>query len=182
MARRDGAVRPAPVEGMVEPALLLLLHERESYGYDLAQALRRRGLTPQPLPPARVYEALRRLEATEAVASDREASPAGPDRRRYRLMPGGRDRLDRWAAALRPTAHCLHALITAYNSGQPKEMITMGCNCSCRGSDERATQTAGDAAAGSATQTAAAVERPTREIEERITHLEAEVQKLRGQS
>ncbi|MDP9350665.1 MAG: PadR family transcriptional regulator [Chloroflexota bacterium] len=111
-------MRPALIEGAVEPALLALLGERDSYGYELASEIERRNLVSQRVPPARVYEVLRRLEGEGAVACSQEASPAGPHRRRYSLTPTGRDRLDRWVEALRMTEQSLRALLDTYNSQQ----------------------------------------------------------------
>ena len=121
--RAPAGVRPAVIEGIVEPALLLLLRERSSYGYELAAELRRDNLLPQPVPTARIYEALRRLEHDGAVVSDREASPSGPDRHRYTLTPAGRGRLDRWAEALRPTARSVRVLLDAYELGSKRSNV-----------------------------------------------------------
>ncbi|MBA3894657.1 MAG: helix-turn-helix transcriptional regulator [Gemmatimonadales bacterium] len=109
-------MRPAIVEGVLEAGLLLLLAEKDGYGYDLAGELTRRSLVPSAAPAARVYEALRRLEADGAVASREEQSPDGPDRRRYRLMPAGRERLDRWAESLRQAERSLHRLLHVYDA------------------------------------------------------------------
>lgn len=111
-------VRPAVVEGILEPGLLLLLREKDNYGYDLATALEQRGLVSQPVPPARVYEALRRLESEGAVSSATEVSPAGPDRRRYTLTPTGRHRLDRWAEALRLAERNLRTVLNTYHQNE----------------------------------------------------------------
>lgn len=109
------AVRAAVVEGVVEPGLLLLLAEHDGYGYELAAELDQRELVSGPVPPARVYEILNRLEEEGAVVSQQEDSPSGPDRRRYRITQAGQDRLDRWATALRLSERHLNALLGTYN-------------------------------------------------------------------
>ncbi len=111
----DTPVRPAVVEGVLEAELLLVLAKGDSYGYALAGELAGQSVAPSPIPPARVYEALRRLELDGAVESRDEASPDGPDRRRYRITVVGQDRLDRWADALRQTERGLHRLLHAYD-------------------------------------------------------------------
>lgn len=111
---RGTGVRPALIEGIVEPGLLLLLGERESYGYELASKLEQRSLVPQRVQAARIYEVLRRLEADGAVSSRREASQSGPAQRRYTLTLSGRERMDRWAEALRLTERTLSTLLDAY--------------------------------------------------------------------
>jgi PadR family transcriptional regulator PadR len=110
------AVRPAVVEGVLEAGLLLVLAEDDGYGYDLATELTRRNLVLSPVLPARVYEALRRLEDDGAVTSREELSPNGPDRRQYCLTPVGRERLDRWAESLRQTERSLHRLLHVYDA------------------------------------------------------------------
>lgn len=102
------------IEGILEPALLLVLRESGGYGYELAAALEARGLTAQRVAPARVYEVLRRLEQDGAVRGHDESSSEGPNRRRYRLTASGRERLDRWAQALRQTEHQLRTLLATY--------------------------------------------------------------------
>ncbi len=125
--------RPALIEGIVEVGLLILLGETDSYGYELVAALARRGLVPRPVPPARVYEALRRLELEGAVLSRHELSPAGPERRRYARTSAGTRRLCNWVEALRLTEHSLRTVLDAYES-QRKEVISMCCKgstCQC---------------------------------------------------
>ena len=114
---KQGAVRPALIEGALEAALLLVLAKAEGYGYELATELKRRELLPSPVLPARVYETLHRLEIDGAVTSHEEPSAIGPDRRRYRLTAAGRERLDRWAEALRQTERSLHRLLHTYDRG-----------------------------------------------------------------
>jgi PadR family transcriptional regulator PadR len=111
-------VRPAVIEGILEPGLLLLLREGDNYGYELATALAQRALIAQPVLPARVYEALRRLESDGSVLSAAEASPAGPDRRRYSLTPAGRHRLDRWAESLRLAERNLRTVLDSYHQNE----------------------------------------------------------------
>lgn len=107
-------VRPAIVEGVIEPGLLLILAEHDGYGYELAVELQERQLVSGPTTPARVYEVLRRLEEDDAVVSQQETSPAGPDRRRYSITDLGRKRLDRWATALRLSERHLRTLLATY--------------------------------------------------------------------
>lgn len=161
-----GMARPAVIEGVVEPALLLLLCEGASYGYELAPLLGRRRLVPQPVPPARVYETLRRLEAEGAVMREPEASPVGPNRWRYEITTVGRDRLDRWSAALRLAEQSLHVLLETYEITR-KGGTSMGCNCNCGGAEEREEQPASQ-------------EAPAREVTERQS-LETRVAQLEAQ-
>lgn len=126
------------VEGILDPALLSLLVEGDSYGYELATELGRRGIVPQRVTPARVYEVLRLMEAEGAVMSNPETSPSGPDRRRYELTETGRVWLDRWMEALRLTDRSLHELLNQYGN-QRKESDMMGCSC-CGGNGQQSNE------------------------------------------
>ena len=106
--------RPATVEGILEPALLVLLSEGADYGYQLASRLAEQGFTPAPPPLPRVYEALQRLDHEGAILRRRENSRTGPDRQRYEITLVGRIRLERWMEALRPTQRSLRLLLDAY--------------------------------------------------------------------
>jgi PadR family transcriptional regulator PadR len=67
-------------------ALLLLIKEQPSYGYDLAARLRSLGIcTPVP----GLYKILRALEEQGAISSDWAFSSSGPARRVYRLTVHG---------------------------------------------------------------------------------------------
>ena len=105
-ARCRRMVRPghwgvrARVERFSEPALLLLLRERATHGYELLEAL------PALTGEARVdmgnlYRVLRALEEDGLVSSRWEAGEPGPSKRIYELTTAGRRLLDEWAAALR---------------------------------------------------------------------------------
>ena len=167
--------RPALVEGLPEAAILLLLRERPGYGYDLATALRERGLIGQPLPPARVYESLRRLELDGAVTSTAEPSPSGPDRRRYVLTRSGEDRLERWADALRLARGNIDTFVATFES-QRKEVPDMGHGCGCGGGCA-CHQRSEPVRAENRTP---ADERRPETLEERVARLEAELRRFQA--
>lgn len=104
-ARCRRMVRPghwgvrARVERFSEPALLLLLRERATHGYELLEAL------PALTGEARVdmgnlYRVLRALEEDGLVTSRWESGEPGPAKRTYELTEQGRRLLDEWVAAL----------------------------------------------------------------------------------
>lgn len=88
-------------KGLVEFAVLILLRDREAYGYQLLEELR---TSPAlDVTESTLYPILARL-ARDGVLSVRvEPSPKGPPRRYYRLTPSGRrqlaERQRQWAAA-----------------------------------------------------------------------------------
>jgi PadR family transcriptional regulator PadR len=81
----EGAFGGLPVV-YLRAALLLLIKEQPSYGYDLAARLRSLGVGA-PVPG--LYKLLRSLEKQGAIASDWEFSSTGPARRIYRSTPHG---------------------------------------------------------------------------------------------
>jgi DNA-binding PadR family transcriptional regulator len=95
----SGWVVRARVERFAEPALLLLLAERPTHGYELLERL------PELLGRERVdvgnlYRFLRALEEEGMVTSEWSADLPGPAKRTYALTADGRALLDSWVEAL----------------------------------------------------------------------------------
>ena len=96
--RGDWEVR-ARVERFGEPALLLLLAERPTHGYELLERL------PPLLGEERVdvgnlYRVLRALEEDGVVTSEWRADLPGPTKRTYALTDDGRALLAAWLESL----------------------------------------------------------------------------------
>ena len=111
----EWAVR-ARVERFGEPALLLLLRERASHGYELLERL------PELIPDERIdmgnlYRVLRALEEDGLVVSEWSAGEPGPGRRTYELTDAGRRLLDAWAAALRANQEHVSSFLDRYEKG-----------------------------------------------------------------
>ncbi len=80
----------------VEMVILGLLAEGPLYGYELLERYRRRSMEEWvDVARASVYQALRRLEERRAVTGVQQDGSEGPDRRVYRIVRGGRERLRR---------------------------------------------------------------------------------------
>jgi PadR family transcriptional regulator PadR len=118
-ARCRRMVRPghwgvrARVERFSEPALLLLLRERATHGYELLERL------PSLTGDVRVdmgnlYRVLRALEADGLVTSRWEAGKPGPAKRTYELTAEGRRLLDEWAAALARSRERIDTFLDRY--------------------------------------------------------------------
>ena len=95
----SGWVVRARVERFGEAALLFLLAERPTHGYELLE------LVPALLGEERVdvgnlYRVLRALEEEGMVASEWSADLPGPAKRTYSLTGEGRALLDAWLGAL----------------------------------------------------------------------------------
>jgi poly-beta-hydroxybutyrate-responsive repressor len=101
------------IERFQVAALLLLLRERASHGYDLLDRL------PELLGHDRVdvgnlYRVLRTLEEQGLVRSEWDQSLPGPAKRTYELTDAGADALGRWAAALADTRARIDTFLTRY--------------------------------------------------------------------
>lgn len=97
----------------LEPAILIALSGGNSHGYDLARAIEE--ITGGEVVPdtGGLYRILRRLEEDGAVESWWEDTGSGPQRRSYRLTPGGRMLLAHWLGHLIDRRDALDRLIQA---------------------------------------------------------------------
>jgi poly-beta-hydroxybutyrate-responsive repressor len=89
----------ARIERFVEPALLLLLRERPTHGYELLEQLPEL-LGEQRVDVGNVYRALRALEEDGLVESEWSAELPGPAKRTYTLTAEGNALLAAWIESL----------------------------------------------------------------------------------
>ena len=113
----EWAVR-ARVERLVEPALLLLLHERPRHGYDLLENIPALVGDGAEVDLGNLYRLLRGLEAEGLVTSQWDVGAPGPARRIYTLTPAGARLLEAWAKALRSTATVVRTLLDRFDRKQ----------------------------------------------------------------
>jgi poly-beta-hydroxybutyrate-responsive repressor len=106
----------ARVERFSEPALLLLLREREAHGYELVEALETM-LPGERVDMGNLYRALRALEREGLVSSRWDADEPGPAKRVYALTDSGRAVLEQWAAALRRARARIDGFLERYERG-----------------------------------------------------------------
>jgi PadR family transcriptional regulator, regulatory protein PadR len=85
------------LKGVLDLAVLAVLAEKDSYGYDVVRRLREKGL--ESLGDASVYGTLRRLFQAGALNSYVVPSDEGPHRKYYGLNERGRKTLDQSAKA-----------------------------------------------------------------------------------
>lgn len=78
------------LKGVLDLAVLELLHRGDGYGYELVTSLREAGL--EAVAEASVYGTLRRLHSDGLVTSYVAPSDSGPHRRYYRLTRAGENR------------------------------------------------------------------------------------------
>jgi PadR family transcriptional regulator, regulatory protein PadR len=89
----DGERRGQWLRGVLDICVLALLGRRESYGYELAQALDASGLGQ--IQGGTLYPVLLRLQRTGLVAARWREGEGGPARKYYRLTPEGEQALHR---------------------------------------------------------------------------------------
>ena len=115
--RRGWHGRGGRIERFQVAALLLLLRERKTHGYDLLERL------PELVGDERVdvgnlYRVLRRLEEQGLVSSEWDESVPGPAKRTYELTEAGREALDRWAASLTETRSRIDSFLHRFEEGR----------------------------------------------------------------
>lgn len=113
------------MERFVEPAILVLLAEHESHGYDLAEALESL-LDEGRVDFGNLYRLLRSLEAEGLLRSSWSDDAPGPLKRRYALTDEGWALLQAWTRSLRATQRRVNSLLERYDAvssrtGQGKE-------------------------------------------------------------
>ena len=101
--------------GMMESALLLLLHFEPAHGYTLLEEVGEFGL--DAMDPSAVYRMLRDMEDKGWVNStwDEEQS-LGPPRRVYRITDVGEKVLAAWIQDLDETRKMLNRLVSKYRN------------------------------------------------------------------
>lgn len=106
----------------LRPALMLLLAEEPSHGYDLLDKVNEFGL--ERTDAGGLYRTLRAMEQDELVESWWEPSEAGPARRSYTLTEEGRDWLHAEAGALREAVRLLGDYLERYEEAFPEQAMT----------------------------------------------------------
>jgi PadR family transcriptional regulator PadR len=111
----------ARVERLVEPALLLLLHERPRHGYDLLENIPGLVGDGADVDLSNLYRLLRGLEGEGLVTSTWDVGGRGPARRIYQLTPAGSRLLEAWAAALRSTGTVIASFLDRFDRQQRRK-------------------------------------------------------------
>lgn len=103
----------ARVERFIEPALLLVLRDGPTHGYELADSLV--DLVPsERIDMGNLYRMLRALEAEGIVESEWRDDLPGRNRRTYRLTEQGASLLATWADALAEANDTITAFLERY--------------------------------------------------------------------
>jgi PadR family transcriptional regulator PadR len=98
---------------MLEPVLLLLLHQGSAHGYTFLEQLGEFGL--EGLNPSVVYRALRDMEEMGWVTSTwDEEQTQGPPRRVYSITASGNEMLTSWTQDLEESRRRIDHLLEVY--------------------------------------------------------------------
>lgn len=184
-ASREATPRAAPVQGILEAAVLVACAESPRYGYEIATWLTAEGLVSAAVSPGRLYETLGALGRAGALVGVDEESDRGPSRRRYHLTETGRERLAAWALSLERTGATLARLLSrmaalngavpgAANHDPAEGGETMPCQCHWAGPATRSVEPLVTATEPASTPQPTAA----RSIEERLDHVEALLERL----
>lgn len=118
---QSGAHDSQLLKGVLSLALLRLLAERESYGYELVTRLHELGLTE--VQDGSVYPALGRLERDGHITSRLVASSSGAARKYYRLSTAGYAALEHIELAWQSLVSALAPILTKPVPAKPKEAL-----------------------------------------------------------
>ncbi|MDA8294275.1 MAG: PadR family transcriptional regulator [Actinomycetota bacterium] len=105
----------ARIERFAEPAVLLLLAEGKSHGYQLAEDLEAL-LGEGRVDFGNLYRLLRSLEEEGLIASTWSEEAPGPQKRVYSLTGEGAALLDAWAASLQARSDRIGELLARYEA------------------------------------------------------------------
>ncbi|MFF2447012.1 PadR family transcriptional regulator [Neobacillus sp. NPDC058068] len=97
------------LKGIIDGCLLAIIHEKEVYGYELAEKLEQYGF--DSFSEGTIYPLLMRMQKEELVSSTLKKSTAGPKRKYYTLTQKGEEELQqfiaRWEKLQSNVNHCL---------------------------------------------------------------------------
>lgn len=94
--------------------LLSLIEEEATYGYEMVDKLRQRGLDLAS--EGSIYPLLSRLQKQGIIEGYLVQSPAGPARKYYRMSEEGREILDVWRQEWREFSSAVDAVLDGGDS------------------------------------------------------------------
>ncbi|MGE7118995.1 PadR family transcriptional regulator [Peribacillus sp. NPDC046944] len=82
------------LKGLIDGCILAIIHEKEVYGYELAEKLEQYGF--DSFSEGTIYPLLIRFQKEELVTSTLKKSTAGPKRKYYSLTQKGEEELQQF--------------------------------------------------------------------------------------
>ncbi|MFO7928608.1 MAG: PadR family transcriptional regulator [Candidatus Humimicrobiaceae bacterium] len=98
------------------PAILLLLAEKPSHGYELTERYSEMGFSGSDSDPGSIYRTLKTLESEGFIESRWETGGSGPAKKIYSITPEGTEMLTSWSAELKKRKKTLELFLSRYNN------------------------------------------------------------------
>lgn len=102
------------LHGVLDMCLLSLIAEEASYGYEMVNKLKTRGLSLAS--EGSIYPLLSRLQKQGMIEGYLVQSSSGPARKYYRMSDDGKEVLDRWRAEWQEFSVAVEAVL---DGGRP---------------------------------------------------------------
>lgn len=115
-------------ERYLQPSLLLALHLKPSYGYDLLGKIKDFGFVDGSVDPGTIYHHLRRMEEEEFVSSKWDTTGTGPARRFYEITPEGEILLKNWVIFMERNYNNLGNFLNQYRRTLSKKRVKIVFN------------------------------------------------------
>ena len=108
------------VPRQLQPFILLVLKEKDSYGYELIEKISEFRFHESPPDIGAIYKNLRNMERERLVKSKWDTKGSGPAKRIYRINPQGEEILHGWAVTIRKRKEALDQFLRLYQNHYEK--------------------------------------------------------------
>ena len=98
------------------PALLLLLAEKSSHGYELTEKYSEFGFTEAGYDPGAIYRTLKLLETDGFIKSRWKTGGTGPAKKVYSITPEGLEMLISWESDIKRRLNIFEQFLQRFNS------------------------------------------------------------------
>ncbi|WP_040378408.1 PadR family transcriptional regulator [Dethiobacter alkaliphilus] len=99
---------PQLLKGVIEGAILKIISQKSTYGYEIYQILMQYGF--KDFSEGSLYPLLVRLETKQYIRSEKKESPLGPDRKYYYLTSFGEEQLESFTGSWQNLVSSMDAL------------------------------------------------------------------------
>jgi len=96
------------------PALLLLLSEKPSHGYELTEKYTEFGFTEADSDPGAIYRTLKLLDSEGFIKSKWDTSEPGPAKKIYSITDEGTELLSSWVSEIKERKKILELFLKRY--------------------------------------------------------------------
>jgi PadR family transcriptional regulator, regulatory protein PadR len=107
--------RSGNVRRFLIPALLLLLSEKPSHGYELTEKYTEFGFTEAGSDPGAIYRTLKLLASERFIISQWNTDKHGPAKKIYSITDEGLELLSSWAKEIKERKKYLESFLKRYN-------------------------------------------------------------------